>query len=241
MPFPVGANDWKDLIIDTASSVCSRWAKMIRASVIHYKFFSFILDVDGNLTDDFKSAISDVTVRVGDLIFSAAPLDETLRLRCDGRAVSRTTYAVLFSKIGTLYGAGDAATTFNIPNYQDRFPKGKASEDIFTTGGEATHVLTQAEMMHKHATGRFELDTGSNPDHLFVLLGTTDGPSGNSRRVVGATSGLIEEDLSAQAGTYTETSTPLKEDSSGDDPVPTAHNNLPPYFSAFIYIFTGPV
>lgn len=35
---------------------------------------------------------------------------------CDGRAVSRTTYAALFSKIGTRHGAGNGATTFNVPN-----------------------------------------------------------------------------------------------------------------------------
>lgn len=33
----------------------------------------------------------------------------------DGTAVSRTTYAALFSVIGTIYGAGDGSTTFNLP------------------------------------------------------------------------------------------------------------------------------
>lgn len=37
-------------------------------------------------------------------------------LLCDGSAVSRTTYAALFAKIGTLYGVGDGTTTFNLPN-----------------------------------------------------------------------------------------------------------------------------
>lgn len=36
-------------------------------------------------------------------------------LLCDGSAVSRTTYAVLFSVIGTNYGIGDGSTTFNLP------------------------------------------------------------------------------------------------------------------------------
>jgi microcystin-dependent protein len=42
-----------------------------------------------------------------------APTDTLL---ADGRAVSRTTYAELFAKIGTKYGSGDGATTFNVPN-----------------------------------------------------------------------------------------------------------------------------
>lgn len=37
-------------------------------------------------------------------------------LLCDGAAVSRTTYAKLFSVIGTAYGSGDGSTTFNVPN-----------------------------------------------------------------------------------------------------------------------------
>ncbi len=38
-------------------------------------------------------------------------------LRCDGSAVSRTTYANLFAVTGTSYGAGDGTTTFNLPSY----------------------------------------------------------------------------------------------------------------------------
>ena len=41
-------------------------------------------------------------------------------LECDGRAVSRTTYATLFAAIGTTYGAGDGSTTFNLPDFADR-------------------------------------------------------------------------------------------------------------------------
>ena len=37
-------------------------------------------------------------------------------LRADGSAVSRTSYADLFSLIGTTYGVGDGSTTFNLPN-----------------------------------------------------------------------------------------------------------------------------
>jgi hypothetical protein len=37
-------------------------------------------------------------------------------LRCDGSAVSRTTYSNLFVAIGTAYGVGNGTTTFNIPD-----------------------------------------------------------------------------------------------------------------------------
>jgi len=37
-------------------------------------------------------------------------------LACDGAAVGRTNYADLFAAIGTRYGHGDNATTFNLPD-----------------------------------------------------------------------------------------------------------------------------
>jgi microcystin-dependent protein len=38
-------------------------------------------------------------------------------LEADGSAVSRTSYADLFSLIGTDYGVGDGSSTFNLPNF----------------------------------------------------------------------------------------------------------------------------
>lgn len=37
-------------------------------------------------------------------------------LRCNGQAVSRSTFALLFAVIGTTFGSGDGSTTFNVPN-----------------------------------------------------------------------------------------------------------------------------
>ena len=43
-------------------------------------------------------------------------------LLCDGSAVSRTTYAALFTLLGSTYGGGDGSTTFNLPDF--RGPRG---------------------------------------------------------------------------------------------------------------------
>ena len=49
-------------------------------------------------------------------------------LLCNGGALARAgTYAPLFAGIGTAYGEGDASSTFNIPNFVDRFPYGAGS------------------------------------------------------------------------------------------------------------------
>ena len=79
-------------------------------------------------------------------------------LLCDGRAVSRTTYADLFAVIGTTYGTGDGSTTFNLPNMTGRVPVGyKASDTNFGTLGKsvgaATVKLTVSQMpSHTHTS-----------------------------------------------------------------------------------------
>jgi len=45
---------------------------------------------------------------------------------CDGAAISRTTFVNLFNEIGTNFGIGDGATTFNVPDFRtdERYPSG---------------------------------------------------------------------------------------------------------------------
>ncbi|QDP66985.1 MAG: putative tail fiber protein [Prokaryotic dsDNA virus sp.] len=45
-------------------------------------------------------------------------------LECDGSAVSRSVYANLFSTIGTVHGAGNGSTTFNLPDLRGEFIRG---------------------------------------------------------------------------------------------------------------------
>ena len=45
-------------------------------------------------------------------------------LICNGANVSRTDYAALFAAIGTIYGAGDGSTTFNLPDLHHRVLEG---------------------------------------------------------------------------------------------------------------------
>ena len=59
------------------------------------------------------------TIPTGTLIPSLAA-SMTGYLLCNGAAVSRTTYADLFSIIGTKFGAGDGSETFNLPDFRNR-------------------------------------------------------------------------------------------------------------------------
>lgn len=93
---------------------------------------------------------------------SAAP---TGWLLCDGSAVSRTTYAALFTAISTTYGSGNGSTTFNLPDLGGRVPAGKEATatrlttagsgvngaTLGATGGAETHTLTIGQMpAHTH-------------------------------------------------------------------------------------------
>lgn len=96
-------------------------------------------------------------------------------LICDGSAVSRTTYANLFSVIGTTYGAGDTSTTFNLPNMQGNVVVGAgATYNRGNTGGHATTALTTNELPTHTHTGT----TDASGAHAHT--GTTDTVGGHT-------------------------------------------------------------
>jgi len=66
----------------------------------------------------------EVSLPIGTLIAYSGVNNPAGWLECDGSAVSRTTYSELFQVIGTTYGEGDGETTFNLPDYRNRFIQG---------------------------------------------------------------------------------------------------------------------
>lgn len=60
----------------------------------------------------------------GSIIAFAGPQPPAGWLVCDGQPVSRANYANLFEAIGEAHGAGDGASTFNLPDYRGRFLRG---------------------------------------------------------------------------------------------------------------------
>lgn len=127
-------------------------------------------------------------------------------LQCDGSAVSRTTYAALFTAIGTIYGSGNGSTTFNLPNLKGRvvvgYDSGQAEFNVLgETGGAKTHTLT----------------TGELPAHTHNIPWRNNMPNG--------TSDTARVELANTAGSVTGD---LATSSTGGG---SAHNNLQPYIT----------
>lgn len=125
------------------------------------------VDIQGDLA---VSGVANIPP-TGSIIAFAGATPPAGYLRCDGSAVSRTTYAALFTVCGTTYGAGNGSTTFNIPDLTGRVAVGFNNDltvlDPRTpvtrgvAGGEAAHTLTTAEMpVHSHTHSK-TIGTGS--------------------------------------------------------------------------------
>ena len=103
-------------------------------------------------------------------------------LYCRGQEISRTTFAQLFRIIGTAYGSGDGATTFNVPDLQGRIPTGVDFNKVLSTGyaqsrgakgGSFTRTLTVNNLpSHSHTfTGESHTHTFTGASHYHGLNG----------------------------------------------------------------------
>lgn len=73
-------------------------------------------------------------------------------LLCDGSAVSRETYAALYSAIGATYGSGDGTSTFNLPDMRNRIAVGNFYDafrtyEVYTSGASTIKLTTSPELM----------------------------------------------------------------------------------------------
>lgn len=102
-------------------------------------------------------------------------------LKCNGAAISRTTYATLFAAIGTTFGVGDGSTTFNLPDLRGEFVRGwddGRGVDTSRTFGSAQGDQFKA---HTHTVNlTAEMAAGSNSGSLRTGSTTNTGSTGGA-------------------------------------------------------------
>lgn len=89
----------------------------------------------------------------GDVKWTARASAPSGWLVCDGSAVSRTVYAALFEAVGTAYGQGDGVTTFNLPDWTDKFMLGAGETYARGVSGGAAQVVLTTPQLPSHAHG----------------------------------------------------------------------------------------
>ncbi len=144
-------------------------------------------------------------------------------IAADGSAVSRTTYATLFTVIGTTYGSGDGSTTFNVPSvaattgkYYIRYTTSLGT--VTTTSLSTSPVGTMLDWptTSSYPTGFLRADgsavSRTSYADLFSLIGTTYGTGDGSTtfnlpNLVAAGSGSPVKIIKASLGGIVEPST----------------------------------
>ena len=180
------------------------------------------------LTSNGSGWVSSVPTYVptGGMLMWGTASAPTGYLLCNGAAVSRSTYSALHTVIGTAFGAGDGSSTFNLPDFRDRFPVGAGTTySAGSTGGNANSTLPA----HDH-TGTTD-SAGSHQHSATVyrqngLNAQYDGFGGYSDADVSGTA------TTQSAGSHNHTFTTSQ---SGSSNVGT---NLPPYLGIYFIIKT---
>lgn len=130
--------------------------------------------------DTIDTAVTARSVPSGSIVMTARTTAATGYLLCDGSAVSRVTYAALFTAISTTYGVGDGATTFNIPDTRGRSPigagtgSGLTARTLGTNYGAQTVTLAASDIA-PHTHGVTDPGHTHNLDVLNSAMGSGTG------------------------------------------------------------------
>ena len=114
--------------------------------------FKIVNITDGTLPSDAvnRSQLENATqlakefmnslIKIGDIKASVISQNHDNWILCNGQELSRNEYSELYSLIGDKFGKGNGVTTFNVPDYRDKFLRGlgeNSATDIFTEQKES--------------------------------------------------------------------------------------------------------
>lgn len=159
--------------------------------------------VNGCVTTD-KLANQDVTlaklaqevidrlIPIGTVVeFAGTAGSPAMWLECNGQAISRATYATLFTNLGTIYGVGDGATTFNLPDRRGRVAVGIGSDN--STFGRITAATADSITLGGTFGAETQtLDVTQIPPHTHSIGLAQDVPNGINISTVGVVGGALQ-------------------------------------------------
>lgn len=111
---------------------------------------------------------------VGMIIASGSTSVPAGYLFCDGTAVSRTTYATLFTAISTAYGNGDNSTTFNVPDLRGVFLRG-TSLTSSNDPGKTSRTASGSGGATGNNVGSLQVAATALPTASFTGTSSSDG------------------------------------------------------------------
>ena len=129
---------------------------------------------DGNANDVLQSdgsgnlsfAALPQAVPTGSVHLMASTTPPSGYLKCNGAAVSRTTYADLFAEIGTAFGAGDGSSTFNLPDLRGEFVRGWDDSRGVDSGRNFATTQSSQNKQHNHSASTSSISPSSH-NHVF--------------------------------------------------------------------------
>jgi len=196
--------NYQDTPLIQPAQFASAWSSVL---IAHLAWLANEAAWDGDATEALRAAqqMSEIlillgleivsqegTMPIGSISMYGGTAAPTGWLLCDGAAVSRATYAVLFSIIGTAFGVGDNSTTFNLPNFADKFSKGKGADAVGETGGANSVTLDESQIpSHTHrevnnAGSAFAFVAGGGANYDVQATNPT---TSTTPRTTGATGG----------------------------------------------------
>lgn len=97
-----------------------------------------------------SAAVGNITADTGEISYFGSDTPPSGWLKCNGAAISRTTYADLFAIIGETWGAGDGSTTFNLPDLRGEFARGWDDGRGIDSGRAIGSWQNEAFKSHRH-------------------------------------------------------------------------------------------
>ena len=160
--------------LKSPSSLSGNVALTLPSSITNGGFLQ--TDGSGNLSFQIVAGVP-----TGAVFCVAVATIPTGYLECNGAPVSRTTYAALFSFIGTQYGAGNGSSTFNLPDLRGEFVRGFDNGRGVDSGRGIGSSQSGQNLSHDHDADASATSNVSDPGHRHPSRGYGNDDDGGNQ------------------------------------------------------------